>query len=96
MVLTPLKSPRDIAFSERLIRDLETILGKHTKAGLKAVITGSHAITLHEASVMKSEIVSNVVMSLLGVALIFLIFFRSLKGLLYVMLPVSCDSDHHR
>jgi predicted RND superfamily exporter protein len=89
MVLTPLKSPRDIAFSERLIRDLETILGKHTKDGLKAVITGSHAITLHEASVMKSEIVSNVIMSLLGVALIFLIFFRSLKGLLYVMLPVS-------
>jgi hypothetical protein len=38
---------------------------------------------------MKSEIVSNVIMSLLGVALIFLIFFRSLKGLLYVMLPVS-------
>ncbi|MDH4230417.1 MAG: MMPL family transporter [Nitrospirota bacterium] len=89
MILTPLKSPRDIAFSEKLVGRLETILGKYAKEGLKAVITGSHAITLHEASVMKSEIVTNIIMSLLGVALIFLIFFRSLKGLLYVMLPVS-------
>lgn len=89
MVLAPLKSPRDIAFSARLIERLDQILGENASEGLKTVITGSHAITLHEASVMKSEIVDNIIMSLLGVIIIFLIFFRSLKGLLYVMLPVS-------
>ena len=89
MVLAPLKSPRDIAFSAKLFERLDQILAKNSTVGLKAVLTGSHAITLHEASVMKSEIVNNIIMSLLGVIIIFLVFFRSLKGLLYVMLPVS-------
>ncbi len=89
MVIDPLGSPRDIASSTRLIERLEHILGENATDGLKTAITGNHAITLHEASAMKSEIVNNITMSLFGVVIIFLVFFRSLKGLLYVMLPVS-------
>ncbi len=88
MILTPGGSPRDIAFSEKFIKSMESILEKHRAADLAAEITGSHAITLHEASAMKREIVMNTFNSLGSVMLIFFIFFRSLKGLLYVMFPV--------
>lgn len=88
MILTPAGSPRDIAFSEKFIKSTGSILERYRGTDLTAEITGSHAITLHEASAMKREIVMNTVSSLAGVMLIFLIFFRSLKGLLYVMFPV--------
>lgn len=88
MILTPKESPRDITFTGKFIYDIEGILRKYRDDGLRAEITGSHAITLHEASAMKKEIVNNVLMSFISVVLIFLIFFRALRGLLYVMLPV--------
>ncbi|MBI5847257.1 MAG: MMPL family transporter [Nitrospirae bacterium] len=88
MILTPAGSPRDIAFSEKFIKSMESLLEKYRDRGLTAEITGSHAITLHEASAMKREIVMNTVSSFASVMLVFLLFFRSLKGLLYVMFPV--------
>ncbi len=88
MILTPAGSPRDIAFSEKFIKSMESVLEKYRGSDFTAEITGSHAITLHEASAMKREIVINTVSSLASVMFIFLIFFRSLKGLLYVMFPV--------
>jgi uncharacterized protein len=88
MILTPTGSSRDIAFSEKFIGSMESILAKYQGADFTAEITGSHAITLHEASAMKSEILYNTLASLISVMLIFLVFFRSLKGLLYVMTPV--------
>ncbi|MEW6108239.1 MAG: MMPL family transporter [Nitrospirota bacterium] len=88
MILSPKKSPRDISFSGEMVNTLERILRKYRTGGFNAEITGSHAIALHEASVMKSEITKNILMSFLGVMVIFIVFFRSLKGLLYVILPV--------
>ena len=88
MTLTPAGSPRDPAFSQRFVSSIESILGKHRNKGLSAELTGIHAISVHEASVMKREIVTTLLLSFVTVTLIFFIFFRSLKGLLYVMLPV--------
>jgi len=88
MIVTPTGSPRDIAFSEQLVSSVEAVLAKYRSAGLTAELTGSHAITLHEASAMKREIVSNTLLSVVTVIIIFLVFFRSPKGLLYVMTPV--------
>ncbi|MDP2157783.1 MAG: MMPL family transporter, partial [Nitrospirota bacterium] len=88
MILTPTGSSRDIAFSERFSSSMESILDKYRGSDFTAEITGSHAITLHEASAMKSEILFNTLASLISVMFIFMVFFRSLKGLLYVMTPV--------
>lgn len=88
MIVDPEKSPRDIAFSRKFIDETEKILAKYRGNNFSAELTGSHAITLHEASVMKSEIIKNILMSVAAVVLIFLLFFRSLKGLLYVLMPV--------
>lgn len=88
MILAPTGSSRNIAFSEKFIGSMESILAKYRGADFTAEITGSHAITLREASVMKREILFNTLASLISVMLIFLVFFRSLKGLLYVMTPV--------
>lgn len=88
MILSPEKSPRDIAFSKRLVDETERILSRYRVAGLSAELTGSHAITLYEASAMKTEIIKNILMSVAAVILIFMLFFRSLKGLLYVLMPV--------
>ncbi len=90
MIVTPTGSPRDIAFSQRFVSSMEAILARHRSPELSAEITGSHAITLHEASAMKREILQNTLTSIIAVMVIFLIFFRSLKGLLYVMTPVVC------
>ncbi|NJD57104.1 MAG: hypothetical protein FIA94_11975, partial [Nitrospirae bacterium] len=67
---------------------MEAIIATHQGKGFSAELTGSHAITLHEASAMKREIVGNTFSSVIAVMVIILIFFRSLKGLLYVMFPV--------
>lgn len=88
MILGPEKSPRDIAFSKKLVDETERILTKYRGNGLTAELTGSHAITLYEAASMKSEIIKNILMSVAAVIVIFILFFRSLKGLLYVLMPV--------
>jgi len=88
MVVTPTGSPRDIAFAQKFVRDVETVLAANQGKDFSAELTGNHAITLHEASAMKREIISNTLSSMISVMVIFLIFFRSLKGLLYVMFPV--------
>jgi predicted RND superfamily exporter protein len=88
MFLTPTGSPRDIAFAQKFVSDVETVLALYRAKGFSAELTGNHAITLHEASAMKREIISNTLSSVISVMIIFLIFFRSLKGLLYVMFPV--------
>lgn len=56
--------------------------------GFNELRTGSKALALHEASAVKRDILINAVAALMGVLIIFLFFFRSLKGLLYVMTPV--------
>ena len=88
MILSPAGSPRDISFAEKFVYGMQAVLDAHRGTGLSAEITGSHAITLHEASAMKGQIVLNILSSIIAVMLIFLFFFRSLKGLLYVMTPV--------
>lgn len=88
MILTPTDSPRDIVFSEKFTGSMESILAKYRSVNFSAEITGSHAIALHEASAMKRAILFNTLSSLISVMFIFLVFFRSLKGLLYVMTPV--------
>ncbi len=88
MIISPAGSPRDIAFAEKFVYGMQALLNAHRRTGLSAEITGSHAITLHEASAMKKQIVLNILSSVIAVMLIFLVFFRSLKGLLYVMTPV--------
>ncbi len=88
MILDPAGSPRDISFSRKFVDSMQAVLDAYRVSGLSAEITGSHAITLHEASSMKQQIVWNTLFSVLAVMLLFLVFFRSLKGLLYVMTPV--------
>lgn len=87
MILDAKKPPRDIAFSEAFIGTLEEILSPLRAKGMNIEITGSHAITLHEASVMKKDLLSNATTSFLSVMAIFFIFFRSLKGTLFIILP---------
>ena len=88
MIITPAGSPRDISFSGQFVDSMESVLSPYRGKGLSAELTGSHAITLHEASAMKREIVGNTLSSVIAVMVIFFIFFRSVKGLLYVMFPV--------
>jgi len=59
MILVPNNPPRDITFSKHLIEGLDRILSPLRQNGMQAEITGSHAITLHEASVMKRDLISN-------------------------------------
>ncbi len=88
MILTPKGSPSNRAFSAEFSDRIESILDRHRTAGFTAEITGDHVINLHEASAIKRQILFNAFASLISVSLIFMIFFRSLKGLLYVMTPV--------
>lgn len=91
MRITPEGSPRDVAFSKNLIQNINSIIKENSSPDLKADITGHHAIVLHEASVMKSEIIKNIVSSLAAIILIFLFFFRSVKVFFYAILPVAAS-----
>lgn len=88
MVLDPAGSPRDIAFCRDFVGSVNAIIDRHRTGGISAELTGSHAITLHEASVMKREILTNIVLSFGAVIAVFLLFFRSASGLLFVIIPV--------
>ena len=88
MALTPAGSRGDPTFSQKFVSSIESIITKHRSKGFSAELAGSHAIKVHEASAMKQEIVVTLLLSVVTVTIIFFIFFRSLKGLLYVMLPV--------
>lgn len=88
MIITPARPPRDVSFARDFVSAVESVVARYRIAGLDIRLTGSHAITLHEASAMKSEIIKNASASFAAVAVIFLLFFRSLSGLAYVMLPV--------
>ncbi|GAB4483041.1 MAG: hypothetical protein OHK006_02920 [Thermodesulfovibrionales bacterium] len=87
MILTPAGSPRDISFSGKFVAAAERVLDAGRTDGLTMTLTGTHAITFHEASVMKRELVMNILMSFASVAVFFLFFFRSLRGLLFVLIP---------
>ncbi len=88
MMAAPTVSPRDIASNEKLMKYVRSLIERHAGGGLKVSITGSHAITYHEASIMKREIVKNILSSAVGVMLVFLVFFRGLRGFLNSIVPV--------
>jgi predicted RND superfamily exporter protein len=91
MRITPEGSARDVTFSKNLIQNINSIIKENSSPTLKADITGNNAIVLYEASVMKSEILKNIVSSLAAIILIFLFFFRSVKVLFYAILPVAAS-----
>jgi len=87
MTATPIVSPRDISGTKRMLGEVQKIISTH-KEGLSIEITGSHAITHYEASVMKKEIILNILGSLIGVTIIFFIAFRGLRGFGFSIAPV--------
>lgn len=87
MVATPAGSPRDIGFAKRFVEAAEGVISRHRAPGLTIELTGSHAITLYEATVMKRELIMNIVMAFASVIVVFLLFFRSVSGLLFVIVP---------
>lgn len=91
MLVTPQGSPRDISFSKNLIEMINSVIKKNSSMDLKVDITGSYPITLYEASAMKKDILKNIITSLVGVTIIFLFFFRSLRVLFYAILPVAAS-----
>jgi len=87
MTATPIVSPRDISGTERMLRAVQKIVNTH-KDRLSIEITGSHAITHYEASVMKKEIILNILGSFIGVTIIFFIAFKGLRGFGFSIAPV--------
>lgn len=85
MIAEPVASPRDIKTSGKMLAEVREILSKHP--ALKAEITGSHAITHHEASIMKSEIIMNFATSLIAVLCLYFLKLKGTRGLWAAIVP---------
>jgi len=90
IVVDPGGEARDIAFDADLIRVIEDVFTKHFKGddSIRMGMTGSHPITYYEQRIMKTDIQINILTAFLGVTLIFLIFFRTIKGMFVAFIPV--------
>jgi predicted exporter len=95
----PVRPPQDIPFDERLSADVdrviaESVAGWEEIAGPDAppkpevVVGGPYLTAVGDASLIRNDMIVNIVTSALGVLLLFLIAFRRLGSLLYAFGPL--------
>jgi len=90
IILQPAGEARDISFDTDLLRLINDSFERRFR-GINSVsmgVTGSHAITYHEQKIMKRDMQVNIVAAFVCVSLIFIIFFRTIRGMIYAFVPV--------
>lgn len=96
----PTRPPQDIGFDEMLFADLEARVAKARAqlaeeeeidaAEAPAVeIGGGYRIALEDARLIKSDIVTNAAMSVLGVMILFFVAYRRLASAHYAFFPLA-------
>ncbi len=100
----PTEPPQDVDFSRKLIAEVEAAV-EETRGewvsflGADPVVVppppevalgGRHVVGLGDAELIKGDVIANVVTSMVGVLLLFLLAFRRFGPLLYALVPLSC------
>ncbi len=80
----PRRPASDIAFCGELQGELERLARRHTPAGITLQFTGGHLYAYYLSRILKQDLTLSSVLALLGVGLVMLIFFRSLR-----LMPLS-------
>jgi len=90
MMLHPVSKASDVGYDRRLMTFLNETYGQTfgSEPSLKMGITGSHAITFHEQSMMRRDMQVNIISSFIVVGGLFIFFLGTMRGMLYAFIPV--------
>jgi predicted RND superfamily exporter protein len=90
IILDPAGEARDIDYDRNLMALINESFNSTFKEDdqIRMGITGSHPITYYEQKIMKADMEMSIVTAFLAVALIFIIFLRTIRGMLYAFIPV--------
>ncbi|MBW8876337.1 MAG: MMPL family transporter [Acidobacteria bacterium] len=97
----PVQPPQNLKFNERLVSgvhrvvdgtlaDWSRIAGQEAPAKPRVDLGGAHLTALSDSSLIRYDMVVNIITSALGVLLLFLFAFRRLGTLAYAFLPLLC------
>jgi uncharacterized protein len=96
----PAKPPQDIDFTRKMVAEVNrelaevvaewpALAGPDPPPVPETVLAGRYIIALGDDSVIRSDVIANVVTSMAGVLLLFLFAFRRLGPLLYAFVPLA-------
>jgi uncharacterized protein len=92
MLVRPTESAFDIAFSERLLRQVRTAEAQTQRAlsadGIRVDYTGSYVYALEDAGTLKQDVMRYTALALLGVLAVFYLGYRNLRILPFVTYPL--------
>ena len=97
----PTQAPQNLKFNERLVAgirrvvagtlaDWNKIAGADAPARPRVDLGGAHLTALSDSSLIRYDMVVNIITSALGVLLLFLFAFRRIGTLVYAFLPLVC------
>src|SRR6185312_705234 len=97
----PTQAPQNLKFNERLVggirrvvagtlSDWNKIAGADAPAKPRVDLGGAHLTALSDSSLIRYDMVVNIITSALGVLLLFLFAFRRIGTLVYAFLPLVC------
>jgi predicted RND superfamily exporter protein len=101
LVAKPTRPAQDVGFARRLVADVEEevrlanddwrrSLGEETAEAPKVDLGGRHIIGIADAGLIQRDVIANVLTSMIGVLLLFLLAFRRFGPLLYAFIPLTC------
>ncbi|MFY9824932.1 MAG: MMPL family transporter [Thermoanaerobaculia bacterium] len=97
----PTRPPQNLKFNERLVTgirrvvagtlaDWSRIVGSDAPARPRVDLGGAHLTALSDSSLIRYDMMVNIITSALGVLLLFLFAFRRIGTLVYAFLPLLC------
>ncbi len=91
MFLEPVRPPQDMAFSRSLMSAMARIKTRviDEDKGITLSFTGGYPIAVKDEAVSKKDIRATVLTSFVGVMILFGLWFRALRPLLYVGVPLA-------
>jgi len=91
MIVKPKGSAQDIEFDRRLIKEMRrierSVRNSFQNTSINIGYTGSYMIALRDAEIIRFDIIKNIFTSSLGVLLIFILFFHSIRKIIYPVIP---------
>ena len=97
----PTQAPQNLKFNERLVTGIRRVVagtladwgkiaGPEAPAKPRVDLGGAHLTALADSSLIRYDMVVNIITSALGVLLLFLFAFRRIGTLVYAFLPLVC------
>jgi predicted RND superfamily exporter protein len=101
LLAKPRRPPQDVRFARELVAAVQAEiatagdewreqLGREGFPAPEVALGGRHVIAIGDASIIQRDVILNILTSMIGVLVLFLLAFRRLGPLLYAFVPLTC------